>query len=683
MTVSQKRKQVILIIAIALLFAVIFVFNTQAVMAEVSPAKPGVSMQGGWTCEDILKNHYVNNVRVSPDGKKVVFVVIKPVMTSNESEFLCHIYMSDINGKNTFQLTHGNISCTDPQWSPDGNLIAFLSARSGKNNLWIIRANGGEAYRVSDVKTGVFAYEWSPDGKKIAFLMADPKTEEEEKRIEERNDAEVMGQNIKCAHIHIISTEKDKNCGFPVSRLTNGNFIVLDFNWSPDGKNIVFSHTPLSDFKNKNRSDISTVNLLTSKVKPLVVSKTFEYSPFYSPDGKWIAYIGSETKDKDFDAKNLFIIPSVGGKPVQLAKTPDQAPYLLGWSRDGKNLYASENDKMARSIYLIPINGKPVKNFSKNNSVIHSISLNKTGTMMGFTMQNIYNPVEAYVSNLSKFKAVKVSNVNKAMKNMPLGRTEVIKWKSTDGKVIEGLLTYPVNYKKGIKYPLLLYVHGGPASVFRNSYLGEIGTFPLSVFASRGYAILRCNIRGSSGYGIKFRKANMKDWGGMDFKDLMTGVDHVIKMGVADSNRLGVAGWSYGGYMTAWIITQTNRFKAASVGAGISDLVSMEGTNRLPDLIPAYFKAELWEDFQLYVSRSAIAHIKNVKTPTLIQHGINDITVPYLQGIELYTALKRRGVPVKMVTYPRSGHMPSEPKLILDCNQRNVEWFETYVPVNE
>jgi dipeptidyl aminopeptidase/acylaminoacyl peptidase len=255
----------------------------------------------------------------------------------------------------------------------------------------------------------------------------------------------------------------------------------------------------------------------------------------------------------------------------------------------------------------------------------------------------------------------------------------VIKWKSTDGLDVEGLLTYPANYESGKRSPLLLVVHGGPAGVFAQSFIGNRGAYPVAAFAARGYAVLRVNPRGSSGYGVKFRRGNLKDWGGGDYNDLMSGVDYVIKMGLADPERLGVMGWSYGGFMTSWIITHSKRFKVASVGAGVTNLMSFNGTADIPSFVPDYFGAEFWDDPDTYRAHSAMFNVKGVATPTLIQHGEADDRVPISQGYELYNALKRQNVPVRMIVLPRQPHGPNEPRMILKVMQTNLEWFEKYL----
>jgi dipeptidyl aminopeptidase/acylaminoacyl peptidase len=286
---------------------------------------------------------------------------------------------------------------------------------------------------------------------------------------------------------------------------------------------------------------------------------------------------------------------------------------------------------------------------------------------------------EPFVSPVgAELAPVKVASVQPAFAP-PLGRTEPVTWKSSDGRTIEGLLTYPAEHRPGSRAPLLLVIHGGPAGVFVRSFTGTPGPYPLAAFAARGYAVLRANPRGSSGYGKEFRHANRGDWGGGDYRDLMSGVDRVVAMGVADPERLGVMGWSYGGFMTSWVVTQTKRFKAASAGAAVTNLMSFTGVTDIPGFVPDYFGGEYWDRFDAWRTHSAMFTVKGVATPTLIQHGEADDRVPISQGYELYNALKRQGVTTRLTVYPRQPHGFTEPKMTLDAARANLEWFDRFV----
>ena len=261
-----------------------------------------------------------------------------------------------------------------------------------------------------------------------------------------------------------------------------------------------------------------------------------------------------------------------------------------------------------------------------------------------------------------------------------MGKTELIKWKSKDGLEVEGLLTYPVNYEPGKKYPTILQIHGGPAGVFTKGFTGNPSIYLTQYFAEQGFFVLRPNPRGSSGYGKAFRYANFRDWGYGDFEDLMSGVDKVVADGMADEERLLAMGWSYGGYMTSFLVTKTNRFKAASMGAGLPNLISMTSTTDIPDYLVGHMGKEFWEDYETYEKHSAIYHIKNVETPTQVIHGANDLRVPFTQGQEFYVALKRRGVDTEMIVLPRTPHGPREPKLQMEVSPRIMGWFEKFLP---
>jgi dipeptidyl aminopeptidase/acylaminoacyl peptidase len=361
-----------------------------------------------------------------------------------------------------------------------------------------------------------------------------------------------------------------------------------------------------------------------------------------------------------------------------LAPSYDGKPDVLGWSADGRRVFVSETYRTVSRVWAIPVEGGHLQGTTPVDLMVESPALNAGRTHFGFTSQTAEQPVEAFVGAVDPFAPVQVSRVQNPMK-VTLGRTETVEWKSPDGKSIEGLLTYPAGYQAGTRVPLLVIVHGGPAGVFVRSFTGNAAPYLVAAFASRGYALLRCNVRGSSGYGRDFRYANRSDWGGGDYRDILSGVDHLISKGIADPERMGVMGWSYGGYMTSWVITQTKRFKAASVGAGVTNLMSFTGTADIPSFVPDYFEGEYWDVFDRWRSHSAMFNVKGVSTPTLIQHGDADVRVPISQGYEFYNALKRQNVPVTMVVYPRQPHGIQEPKMMLDAMQRNLDWFDRWI----
>ncbi len=657
--------------------ASLFVLSAIAMPVVAQPAKE-------WSPLQMMQVKRISGVQVSPDGKRVVYAVKQAVLDGGKSEYLTHIYLANADGTDTFQLTKGDKSCEEPQWSPDGNWIAFLSRKTGKRNVWVMSPDGMNSVQLTTMASDVTSFKWSPDSIQIAFTAKDAPTEAEEKAKKDKNDARVLDENIKMSRLHVVvfvAQGKQK-----ARALTTGNYSVnatgrAGYDWAPDSKSIVFSHTTTPHADDWPSADLSFVNVEDGKVRPLVSSKAAEYSPHFSPDGKWIAYVATDDPPTWAGAGRIHVVPVGKGEPRTLGETFDgfgRYSEIVGWAEDGMSIYYSEMHRTSLHLGRMHLEGKPSQIGNEFGVATGGVSLNATRTHLGFSWETLGKAPEAHLSPVAKLEPIAVSNVNKLPK-LPLGKTEVIRWKSKDGLDIEGLLTYPANYKKGQRYPLLLNVHGGPMGVFTQTFVASPGLYPIATFSSRGYAVLRPNPRGSSGYGKKFRYANYNDWGGGDFQDCMTGVDHVIKMGIADENRLGVMGWSYGGFMTSWTITQTKRFKAASVGAGVTNLMSFTGTADIPGFLPDYFGGEFWDKPDTYRKHSAMFNVKGVTTPTLIQHGERDERVPLSQGLELYNALKRQGCTTKMVIYPRTPHGIEEPRLLVDCMERNLEWFDKYV----
>ena len=633
-----------------------------------------------WTPELQIKTRTVGTPRVSPDGKRVVYTISDAVMTADRSEFVTQLWLATTDGKDNFQLTFNDKSSGNPKWSPDGNWIAFTSNRKeNKTNLYVLSLRGGEAEPLTDVKTGVSNFEWSPDGKWIAFTMTDAKTEDEEKNDKARNDFRWVDENLKMSRLYVIPVQKDANGKREARKLTTENYNVGSFNWSPDGTRIVFDHTKSPVANDWTTGDVSIVEVSSARATNFANTTAAESAPLYSPDGKWIAMGVSDNPPTWSGSGLIEVFPASGGQPKALTASYDAQPNITGWSADGKRIYFNEAKGTTTQLYALDIASNRIEEIKASPAVLAGINLNRAGTMLGFVRQTSDTPPDAFVSPASTFAPVQISHANADVKLPPVGKTEVIRWTSTDGKEVEGLLTYPVGYQAGQKVPLILNIHGGPTGVFQQTFLGGRGPYPLATFSAKGYAILRPNPRGSSGYGAEFRRANFKDWGGADYRDLMAGVDKVIAMGVADPERLGVMGWSYGGYMTSWIVTQTQRFKAASAGAPVTNLMSFNGTSDIPAFVPDYFSGQFWEQMDSYQKHSAMFNVKGVKTPTMIEHGDADIRVPISQGYEFYNALKMQGVPTRMIVLPRQPHGPTEPKMQLAAAQANIEWFEKYL----
>ena len=652
---------------------------TSMVEAQTTPA--------GWTPELMMTVRRVAHVRPSPDAKRVAYSVAEAVMTDDRSEYVSQIWIANVDGNDTKQMTFATKSSANPMWSSDGKWIAFTSDRAGKSNLYRQRVSGGDAEQLTDVKSGVGLFGWSPNSQHIAFVMTDPPTDADDKAAKAKDDFRWIDRNFKMDRLHVVAVEKDQD-GSRVSRvLTTGNFSISvaarpgggSFDWSPDGKSIVFAHRKSPGADDWTTSDVSIVDVASEKITPLATTGGSEFAPLFSPDGKSVALITSDDPPRWAGNYLLQVVSVADRKTKTLPETPDRQPTLIGWSHDGTRLFFTETRGTLSRLSAMHVESGKIEELFAGSELVRAFELNATGSAFGFVREAPQKAPEACVSPTNRFVATQVSQANAHLPKAPLGKVEVLQWKSTDGQVIEGLLTYPVDYKPGTRVPLLLQVHGGPMGVFVQSFLGNAGNYPNAAFTSRGFAMLQPNPRGSAGYGQKFRYANYQDWGGGDFRDIMAGVDRVIEMGVADPERMGVMGWSYGGYMTSWTITQTKRFKAASVGAAVTNLLSFTGTADIPGFLPDYFGGQPWEDLKLYAARSPVLQAKGVTTPTLVQHGESDVRVPVSQGYEFYNAVKQQDVPVEMLVLPRQPHGPTEPRMIQKIMQTNLDWFEKYL----
>jgi dipeptidyl aminopeptidase/acylaminoacyl peptidase len=627
-----------------------------------------------WTPELSMQVRSVAEVLPSPDGKTMLWTETAPVMTPEKSEMNTQVFLAHADGAHRLQLTYGEKSANSAEFSADGQAVLFASERTGKRNIFRIAVDGGEAESLTDWKGTLGAFHVSPNGKRIAFT-ATPDRPEIENAKKMKLDFRVVDEDPANQALYVIPVEEDVEGRRPVKKLASGPFTVGAFNWSPDSRSIAFETRPSPDADLALKADLSEVDVESGTVHVIANTEATEAGPHYSPDGRYLAYV--RTVAKPVPPARIVLRTRADGRERELPATPDEQPNLEGWSGDSNRLYFTEWKGTRVVLYAMPVDGPPQPVLVPKGTM-GSLRLNARGTFAGVALQSSSEPVEAYALDLQAPQPVRVSAANVNLPKPPLGETSVVHWKN-GGEDLEGLLTLPVGYEKGKKYPLILNIHGGPSGAFGETFIGASGLYPIASFAAHGYAVLRVNPRGSVGYGNKFRAENINDWGGGDYRDLMSGVDHVIAMGVADPNRLAVMGWSYGGYMTNWVITQTTRFKAAATGAGLSNMISMWGTNDIPTLIDDYFSGPPMDQTDRYLKQSPLYYVKNVTTPTLILHGEIDPRVPTGQGYEMYNALKRRGVETSMVVYPRTQHGPQEPKFILDIMQRHLDWVAKHL----
>jgi dipeptidyl aminopeptidase/acylaminoacyl peptidase len=635
-------------------------------LAALALAAPAVA-QRPMTPDDVLKLRQVSDAQISPDGRWVAYVVSEADLAENG--YNADVWLVAAAGGTPVRLTTSRKADNQPRWSPDGRWIAFLSSREERAQVWLIRPDGGEAERLTESKTGVQSFSWSPDGRTIAFLATRELTADEEKRQKAKDDPIVVDRDFRHGRLWTIDVASRQ-----AKELVAGDFHVSAAEWSPDGTRLAVTVMPTPKADDGSRSDIHLVTVAGGERKLLLENAGPDHSPRWSPDGRQIAFLSREDLPRTVGQQRLVVIDAAGGRPREVAPGFLYQPGPVTWSRDGRTLYFAASVRTTSQLFAVPAAGGTPRPLTSHEAVMGGPTWSADGRALAFTRSDTQRPADVWVASLPALAPVRLTDHNPEVAGLALGRSEVIRWKSRDGMEVEGLVIYPVGYERGRRYPTIAFIHGGPSGVWTQGFPGSWGNYG-HVYAGRGWVSFYPNVRGSSGYGDAFLAANVRDWGGGDYQDIQTGLDHLARAGVADTARLAQAGWSYGGYMTAWTLTQTTRFKGVMVGAGLTNMFSMYSTNDLQTVLENYFGAEPWDDEEAYRRASAMTYIKQARTPTLILHGQQDLRVPVGQAQELYMGLRKNDVPVTLVFYPRAGHGLGEPRHQLDKMKREYAFF--------
>jgi dipeptidyl aminopeptidase/acylaminoacyl peptidase len=661
-----------------------------AVAAVVACALPAdAQTRRAYTLDDLAKYQTVSDPQVSPDGKWIAYTVGSQDVATDKRD--SDIWMVSVEGAQTLQLTSSKDTESRPRWSPDGKYLAFTSSRGDEEEkkkgaqVWLLNRSGGEAQKLTDVKGGVDDYEWSPDSSKLVLVVGDPDPADDPEKMEgwkrktkppivvdryhfKRDYAGYLQRFRDHLYIFDIATKK-------AEQITSGDFDNRSPSWSPDGTKIAFvSKRPEGDPDRSHDFNIFVVDAKAGATPKAVTTFEGEDSgrPVWSPDGKAIAYLQQEeAKWFAYDQARVAVVPAAGGEPRILTAALDRSSSSPEWSADGKHLYFTVEDDRAVYLARVAASGGAIEPLTSGRQVVKSPSLGANGVIavVGGTTAA---PDEIHVVEKGALRKVTSHNESWA-KDIAFSKVEDVTFTAKDGTVVNGLLARPANVPAG-KLPMILWIHGGPNGQDDHSFdnIREI-------LAANGYAVLQVNYRGGSGRGSKFQKAIFADWGNLEVVDLLAGVDWAVSSGVADPDRLGIGGWSYGGILTNYTIAQDTRFKAAASGAGSSLQTSMYGS----DQYILQYEVELgqpWKNQELWTKVSyPFWRADRIKTPTLFMGGVNDFNVPIAGSEQMYQALQSMKVDTQLVIYPNQNHGITIPSYVRDQMDRYVKWYDKFL----
>ena len=642
--------------------------------------------------EEMLSIRGVSNPQISPDGKHVVFQ--KGATDWKNNRYDTELWISR-NGEKPIQLTNNpDGSSYGPQWTPDGKWISYNSSRSGKNQVWVIRPDGGEPFQVTHEDRGVYSARWSPSGDRLAFRMSVDKEKADKKRTDLYGKYAVEDQEYTLSQLYILDFSPEalgqmplpsqlEDSAFKAKRkavlhLDSVDFTITGFRWSPDGKKIAFNHQPDPLINTWFKSDISIYDIDSETHELLVSNPGADNLICWSPDGKSILYSTdlADTTSNYYKNGNLFKLDVATQKAHQLGEDWDEWLSSIQWTSAG--IFATAWQKTKRVFLQVNEKNGKVDILEDELDRFFSYTFSKDGKYLAYSGTNEDALSEVYLDSYPLANPLQLTDASSQIENWLVSDASMISWLSKDGAVIEGVLHKPQDYDPGKKYPLLVVIHGGPTGISTPSPIATY-VYPIVQWVNKGALVLQPNYRGSAGYGEAFRSLNVENLGVGDAWDVESGVDHLIDQGMVDPEKVGAMGWSQGGYISAFLTTSSDKFKAISVGAGISNWMTYYVNTDIHPFTRQYLKATPWSDKAIYEKTSPMTHINNASTPTLIQHGEFDRRVPPANAFELYQGLQDVGVETKLVIYKGFGHGITKPKERLAGVWHNWEWFAKYI----
>lgn len=651
-------------------FILFFILLTQGVhVFSQRPLQPS----------DVYRLKSVSDPQISPDGKWIVYVVSSP--DSAKDKYDSDLWMISWDGSETVQITSGSESESKPRWSPDGKYLTFLSSRyeAKTSQIWKMDRRGGEASQLTQLKVSITDYEWSPDAKKIALVIKDQDSSEEAEKKKNKKPIVIDRYHFKSDGEGYLERKREHLYVFDVAThkldtITSGDFDNTQPAWSPDSKQLAFVSNRTQDPDRNDNRDIWIVDAKQGAV-PRQLTKWIDAddAPAWSPDGKWIAYLKSRTPEYDiYDQPQIAILSSTGGEPKIISEKVDRDVSAPVWAPDSKSIFTTIADDRRMHVVSFDVASLEMKKITSGDRVFHSIRRGPNNRWIGLS-SDVQTPYEVYgiEGNITR-RLTRVHD--EFLKPLKLASVEAFNSKSKDGTDVGSLLVWPFGVPKNQKLPLILWIHGGPTGQDDFSF-----DFISQLYAASGYAVANVNYRGSNGRGMAYSKSIYADWGNKEVIDLVGAVDHLIKEGKADPEKLGVGGWSYGGILTDYITAADSRFKAAASGAGSALWFSLYGS----DQYTKQYETELglpWKEKDKWMELSSpFFNVEKIKTPTLYMVGEKDFNVPAIGGEQMYQALKSLGVPTEFVIYPNQFHGIRTPSYQVDRYNRYIDWFSKYM----
>lgn len=654
------------------------------VVAAFVLAQPADAQQRLLTAEDINSVHALSDPRVSPEGEWVAYQVRTADMAKDKR--VTHIWMASWDGTRQVQLTYSPQSEHTPRWSPDGRYLAFLTARGGDEDpeqVWLLDRLGGEAKPLTGFNGAVVDYAWSPDSKRLALVVADEDPNRKKQGEEEKTAPPIVIDRYYFKedetgyltslrqHLYVLDVQTRQ-----AEILTPGAFDEGWPAWSPDGEYIAFLSKREADPDRTNEYGLYVI-APQAGAQPRLVTRLqggdWMVSPSWRPNGREIAFVtAGDPKLIYYSTQNLAIVPFAGGAPRILTRELDRNIIAPRWSRNGRSIYFLLEDDRNQHLSRIDVASGKIERLATGRRATMAFDVGAKDRIAVLD-STVHAPESVYALEGGNFRPLAHHN-DAFLGSVKLGQVEEISFSSPDGTRISGLIALPPDYSAGTRYPTLLWIHGGPVSQFANNF-----DITWQIFASHGYVVVGANPRGSSGRGEPFAKAIYADWGNKDTQDVLAAVDYAVQRGYADPDRLGVGGWSYGGILTNFAIAKDTRFKSATSGASISNVLAGFGT----DMYVREYEAEFgtpWQNLDVWLRNSyPLLHADRIKTPTLFQCGERDFNVPLLNSEQMYQALKSLGVDTQLVIYPGQYHAITKPSYLRERMQRYLDWHGKYL----